>query len=171
MHERTGVTAIDGNPLTLIGPELKTGDRAPDFSVVDNEMNTVSLNDFKSKLLIISAVPSLDTPVCDIETQKFNSKASALGDDIQILTISMDLPFAQKRWCGANNIDKVITLSDHRQASFGNAFGVLIKELRLLARAVFVLDEKRIIQKIVILDDVTKEPDYEDIIQSVKNLV
>ena len=170
MHERTGVTAIDGNPLTLIGPELKTGDRAPDFSVVDNEMNTVSLNDFKSKLLIISAVPSLDTPVCDIETQKFNSKASALGDDIQILTISMDLPFAQKRWCGANNIDKVITLSDHRQASFGNAFGVLIKELRLLARAVFVLDEKRIIQKIVILDDVTKEPDYEDIIQSVKNL-
>jgi thiol peroxidase len=171
MHERTGVTAIDGNPLTLIGPELKTGDRAPDFSVVDNEMNTVSLNDFKSKLLIISAVPSLDTPVCDIETQKFNSKASALGDDIQILTISMDLPFAQKRWCGANNIDKVITLSDHRQASFGNAFGVLIKELRLLARAVFVLDEKRIIQKIVILDDVTKEPDYEDIIKSVKNLV
>jgi thiol peroxidase len=171
MHERTGVTAIDGNPLTLIGPELKTGDRAPDFSVVDNEMNTVSLNDFKSKLLLIAAVPSLDTPVCDIETQKFNSKASALGDDIQILTISMDLPFAQKRWCGANNIDKVITLSDHRQASFGNAFGVLIKELRLLARAVFVLDEKRIIQKIVILDDVTKEPDYEDIIQSVKNLV
>ncbi|MGE4520816.1 MAG: thiol peroxidase [Desulfobacteraceae bacterium] len=171
MQERKGVTAIDGNPLTLTGPELKTGEKAPDFTVVDNDMNTVSLKDFKSKIIVISAVPSLDTPVCDIETQKFNSEAAKLGDDIKILTISMDLPFAQKRWCGANNVDKVVTLSDHREASFGNAFGVLIKELRLLARAVFVLDEQRVIRDIVILDDVTKEPDYNRIIESVKKLV
>jgi thiol peroxidase len=171
MQERKGVTAIDGNPLTLTGPELKTGEKAPDFTVVDNDMNTVSLKDFKSKIIVISAVPSLDTPVCDIETQKFNSEAAKLGDDIKILTISMDLPFAQKRWCGANNVDKVVTLSDHREASFGNAFGVLIKELRLLARAVFVLDEQRVIRDIVILDDVTKEPDYNTIIESVKKLV
>lgn len=171
MQERKGVTAIDGNPLTLTGPELKTGEKAPDFTVIDNDMNTVSLKDFKSKIIVISAVPSLDTPVCDIETQKFNSEAAKLGDDIKILTISMDLPFAQKRWCGANNVDRVVTLSDHREASFGNAFGVLIKELRLLARAVFVLDEQRVIRDIVILDDVTKEPDYNRIIESVKKLV
>ncbi|MDY0132129.1 MAG: thiol peroxidase [Desulforegulaceae bacterium] len=171
MQERTGLTAIEGNPLTLIGPELKIGEKAPEFNVTGNEMNNVSLSDFKEKVLVISAVPSLDTPVCDIETQRFNSEAGKLNNDIKILTISMDLPFAQKRWCGANNIDKVITLSDHKEASFGMAFGVLIKELRLLARAVFVLDKHRIIQNMVILDEVTKEPDYNQIIQSVKKLI
>ncbi|MGM0418541.1 MAG: thiol peroxidase [Thermodesulfobacteriota bacterium] len=171
MQERTGVTAMHGNPITLIGPELKTGDKAPDFTVSDNDLNPVNLKDFDSKVLVISAVPSLDTPVCDLETQKFNSHASKLGKDIKILTISMDLPFAQKRWCGANNVEDVITLSDHKDASFGKAFGVLIKELRLLARAVFVLDENRIIKDILILEEVTKEPDYDRVIESVKKLV
>lgn len=170
MQERTGVTAMQGNPLTLIGPELKIGDKAPDFSVVANDMNPVKLSDFDSKVIVISAIPSLDTPVCDLETQRFNHEASKLGNDIKILTISMDLPFAQKRWCGANNVEQVITLSDHKEASFGEAFGVLIKELRLLARAVFVLDEKRIIRDIIILDDVVKEPDYDKVIEAVKQL-
>lgn len=170
MQERTGVTAMQGNPLTLMGPELKIGDKAPDFSVVANDMNPVKLSDFDSKVIVISAIPSLDTPVCDLETQRFNHEASKLGNDIKILTISMDLPFAQKRWCGANNVEQVITLSDHKEASFGEAFGVLIKELRLLARAVFVLDEKRIIRDIIILDDVVKEPDYDKVIEAVKQL-
>lgn len=170
MQERTGVTAMQGNPLTLMGPELKIGDKAPEFSVVANDMNPVKLSDFDSKVIVISAIPSLDTPVCDLETQRFNHEASKLGNDIKILTISMDLPFAQKRWCGANNVEQVITLSDHKEASFGEAFGVLIKELRLLARAVFVLDEKRIIRDIIILDDVVKEPDYDKVIEAVKQL-
>ena len=170
MQERTGVTEMHGNPITLIGPELKTGDKAPDFTVTDNDLNPVKLSDFDSKVLVISAVPSLDTPVCDLETQKFNSHAAKLGNDIKILTISMDLPFAQKRWCGANNVKDVVTLSDHKDASFGKAFGVLIKELRLLARAVFVLDEKRVIKDIIILEEVTKEPDYDRVIESVKKL-
>lgn len=170
MQERTGVTAMQGNPLTLMGPELKIGDKAPDFSVVANDMNPVKLSDFDSKVIVISAIPSLDTPVCDLETQRFNHEASKLGNDIKILTISMDLPFAQKRWCGANNVEQVITLSDHKEASFGEAFGVLIKELRLLARAVFILDEKRIIRDIIILDDVVKEPDYDKVIEAVKQL-
>lgn len=171
MQERKGITAIEGNPLTLIGPDLKIGDKAPDFTVADNNMAPSSLKDFKEKVIIISAVPSLDTPVCDIETQKFNSEAAKLGDSIKIITISMDLPFAQKRWCGANNVDNVITLSDHKDASFGTSFGVLIKELRLLARSVFVLDEERIIRDMIILDEVTNEPDYNRIIESAKKLI
>jgi thiol peroxidase len=171
MQERKGITAIESNPLTLIGPELKIGDKAPDFTAADNNMAPSSLKDFKEKVLIISAVPSLDTPVCDIETQKFNSEAAKLGHSIKIITISMDLPFAQKRWCGANNVDNVTTLSDHKDASFGTSFGVLIKELRLLARSVFVLDEERIIRDMIILDEVTSEPDYNRIIESAKKLI
>jgi len=171
MQERKGITAIEGNTLTLIGPELKIGDKAPEFTVSDNNMAPAALKNFKEKVIIISAVPSLDTPVCDIETQKFNSEAAKLGENIKILTISMDLPFAQKRWCGANNVDNVITLSDHKDASFGTSFGVLIKELRLLARSVFVLDEKRTIQDIIILDEVTNEPDYNRILESAKKLL
>ena len=170
MLEKKGITAMQGNPLTLIGPELKIGDKAPDFLVAANDMKPVKLSDFDSKVIVISAIPSLDTPVCNLETQRFNHEASKLGQDIKILTISMDLPFAQKRWCGANNVEDVITLSDHKEASFGQAFGVLIKELRLLARAVFVLDEERVIRDIIILDDVEKEPDYNRVIETVKKL-
>ena len=133
MNERTGMITMRGNPLTLIGKEIKPGEPAPDFEALNNELKPVRLSSFRGKVVVISAVPSLDTPVCDMETRRFNSEAAKLSDDIVILTISMDLPFAQKRWCGAA-VFQAATLSDHREAEFGNAYGVLIKELRLLKR-------------------------------------
>jgi thioredoxin-dependent peroxiredoxin len=140
MTERPGLVTIHGNPLTLVGDAVQAGMPAPDCDLLDNDLNPVKLSSFRGKVVVLTAVPSLDTPVCDLETRRFNDEAALLGPDVQILTVSMDLPFAQKRWCDAAGVDKVKTLSDHRQADFGQAFGVLIKELRLLARAVFILD-------------------------------
>jgi thiol peroxidase len=171
MDERKGMITMKGNPLTLAGKALKVGDRAPDFGVLDNNLSPVSLGAYKGKVCIISAVPSLDTPVCDMETRRFNEEAANLSKDIVILTVSMDLPFAQKRWCGAAGVDKVITLSDHKDASFGAAYGVLIKELRLLARAVFVVDRKGVIQYIEVVKEVTQEPNYEAALQAARKLV
>lgn len=168
MQERKGLVTIHGNPLTLVGDEVKAGDKAPDFSVLDNDLNPKSLKDYAGKVLIISAVPSLDTPVCDMETRRFNNEAGSLGANVQILTISMDLPFAQKRWCGAAGVDKLQTLSDHREASFGLAYGVLIKELRLLARAVFVVNRAGQVTYVQLVPEVTNEPDYEAVLQAVK---
>ena len=160
MDERTGVVTMQGNPLTLFGRELKVGDPAPDVEILDNDLSPVKISSFQGKVCVISTVPSLDTPVCDMETRRFNEEAGNLGSDVAILTISMDLPFAQKRWCGAAGIDKVTTLSDHRAAAFGEAYGVLIKELRLLARAVFVVNKKGEIRYIHIVKELTQEPDY-----------
>jgi len=171
MKETGNAVTMRGNPLTLVGPTLKIEDSAPDFMVVDNNMKAISLKDFAGKALIISSVPSLDTPICDMETRRFNTEASGLDAGMRILTISMDLPFAQKRWCGAAGVDQVVTLSDHRQASFGEAFGVLIKELRLLARAVFVLDAGHIIRHIQIVREISEEPDYEALLAAAKRLV
>ena len=171
MEEHTGIITMKGNPLTLIGKEVKVGDLAPDFEVLDNDLSPVKLSSFRGKVCVISSVPSLDTPVCDMETRKFNQEAGKLNADVQILTISMDLPFAQKRWCGAAGVDKVVTLSDHRNASFGTAYGVLIKELRLLARSVFVVDREGIIRYIQMVKEITEEPDYEAIMDAVNNLV
>jgi thiol peroxidase len=171
MEERKGMITMKGNALTLLGKALKVGDRAPDFGVLDNNLSPVNLSAYKGKVCIISAVPSLDTPVCDLETRRFNQEAASLSRDIVILTVSMDLPFAQKRWCGAAGVDKVITLSDHRDASFGAAYGVLIKELRLLARAVFVVDRNGVIQYIEIVKELTQEPNYEAALQAAKKLV
>ena len=171
MKESVNAVTMRGNPVALIGSLLKVGDKAPDFEVSDNELKPKFLADFSGKVLIISSVPSLDTPVCDMETRRFNTEASGLDTGIRILTISMDLPFAQKRWCGAAGVDQVVTLSDHRQASFGQAYGVLIKELRLLARAVFVLDKDRIIRHIQIVREIAEEPDYEAVLAAAKRLV
>jgi thioredoxin-dependent peroxiredoxin len=168
MGERSSVVTINGNPLSLLGPELKIGDKAPDFETLDNDLKPVHLSDFKNKILLIASVPSLDTSVCDLETRRFNNEAGNLNSDIQILTISMDLPFAQKRWCGAAGVDKVMTLSDHKEASFGMAYGVLIKELRLLARAIFVVDRGGTIRYIQIVNEVTQEPEYEKLIDFIK---
>src|SRR5664279_1472185 len=139
-EERTGIITFKGNPMTLIGPDLKVGDKAPGFSVVDNGLGPVTLASSSGKVRIISAVPSLDTPVCDTETRRFNQEAANLPGNVTLLTISLDLPFAQKRWCGAAGIERVTTLSDYRTRSFGKNFGVLIKELLLLTRAIFVID-------------------------------
>jgi thiol peroxidase len=171
MNERTGLITMRGNPLTLIGHEIKPGNPAPDFESLNNELKPVRFSSFRGKVVVISAVPSLDTPVCDMETRRFNSEAAKLSEDIVILTISMDLPFAQKRWCGAAGVDKVVTLSDHREAEFGNSYGVLIKELRLLARAVFVVDAEGVVRYVQLVKEVADEPDYDAVISAAKELV
>jgi len=153
-----------------VGNEVKVGQPAPDFEVIANDMSSVKLSSFKGKVCIICSVPSLDTSVCDMETRRFNEEAGKLGSDVVVLTISMDLPFAQKRWCGAAGVKNVQTLSDHREASFGKGYGVLIKKLRLLARAVFVLDRDGIIRYMQIVDELTNEPDYETALDAAKGL-
>lgn len=171
MKERSGLVTFQGMPLTLVGDGVSTGDRAPDFSLLDNDLNPMSLAGFKGKVCLLVTVPSLDTPVCDMETRRFNEEASRLGPDVSVLTVSMDLPFAQKRWCGAAGIERVKTLSDHRDASFGQSYGVLIKELRLLARAVFVVDRKGVVRHEEIVGEIASEPDYEAALGAVKKLV
>lgn len=170
MEERAGIVTIKGNPLTLIGKELKVGEPAPDFVALDHNLSPIQFSSFRGKRCILTSVPSLDTPVCDMETRRFNEEAGRLGSDVVILTISMDLPFAQKRWCAASGVDKVQTLSDHRDASFGTSYGVLIKELRLLARAVFLVDRQGTIQYIQIVKEVTSEPDYEAVLKALQKL-
>jgi thioredoxin-dependent peroxiredoxin len=171
MQERTGVITFKGNPLTLVGTELKVGNKAPEVTVLGNDLSPVRLSAYRGKVCVISVVPSLDTPVCDMQTRKFNEAAGGLGDNVAVLTLSMDLPFAQARWCGAAGIDKVVTLSDHRNAAFGEATGLLIKELRLLARAVFVVDQNGVIQYLQLVKEVTEEPDYKAALEAVKKLV
>jgi thioredoxin-dependent peroxiredoxin len=171
MTERQGLITIHGNPLTLVGEEIKTGTPAPDCELLDNDLNPVKLSSFRGKVVVLTSVPSLDTPVCDIETRRFNDEADTLGPEVQILTVSMDLPFAQKRWCGAAGVAKLKTLSDHRQAQFGQAYGVLIKELRLLARAVFIIDSAGNIQYVQLVKEVASEPNYEEVMQALKNVL
>ncbi|MEA5112630.1 MAG: thiol peroxidase [Geobacteraceae bacterium] len=171
MSERKGIITFQGNPLTLVGPELKTGDKAPAFQVVSNGLAPVTLADFKGKIKVLSAVPSLDTPVCDTETRRFNKEAAALPENVAVLTISMDLPFAQARWCGAAGIDQVTTLSDYQDRSFAAAYGVLIGELKLLARALFVLDASDTIRYIQVVPEITDEPDYDAVLAAVKALL
>jgi thioredoxin-dependent peroxiredoxin len=170
MNERAGIITMKGNPLTLVGNEVKVGQKAPDFVALDNGLSPVKLSSYAGKVCILSSVPSLDTPVCATETRKFNEEAGRLGPDIAILTISMDLPFAQKRWCGAEGITKLQTLSDHRDASFGTSYGVLIKELRLLARAVFLVDRKGVIQYVQLVKEVASEPNYQEIWDALKRI-
>src|SRR4051794_2813411 len=158
--ERPGATTLKGNPKTLIGPELKAGDPAPDFKVVDGTLSAVTLQDTGNNVRIISVVPSLDTPVCDAQTKKFNEAAAELPG-VDILTVSMDLPFAQKRWCGAFGIDKVKMLSDHMDGSFGSNYGTLIKELRIESRAIFVLDTKNKVVHAEYVKEVADFPNYE----------
>jgi thiol peroxidase len=171
MAERQGLVTIKGTPLTLMGTEVKVGDPAPDFTVLDNDLNPFTFSSLRGKVCILAAVPSLDTPVCDFETHRFNEEATKLGPDVAILTISMDLPFAQKRWCGAAGVTNLRTFSDHRDAAFGLAYGVLIKELRLLARAVFVVDTAGKIRYVQLVKELTTEPDYDAVLQVVRKLV
>jgi len=171
MQERTGVFTFGGKPFTLIGPELKVGDTAPAVSLLANDLSPVQLSSYKGKTCVLSVVSSLDTGTCDIQTRKFNEAAGNLGENVVVLTISTDLPFAQARWCGAAGVDKVITLSDHRDVAFGEAFGVLIKELRLLARSIFVIDKDGVIQYIQRVKEGSGEPDYNAVLEAVQKLV
>jgi len=169
--ERPGLVTFKGSPLTLLGRELKVGDKAPDFRVRDTAMQPVTLDSFKEKIKIICAVPSLDTSVCDMETRRFNQEAAKLPEKVAILTISMDLPFAQARWCAAAGVEKVKTFSDYRDRSFGSAYGILIKDLHLLARTVFIVDERDVIRYIELVPEMTKEPDYDRVLNTVRALV
>ncbi|MBN3547334.1 thiol peroxidase [Fictibacillus barbaricus] len=154
-------------PVTLLGNEVKVGDQAPDFKVLANDMSEVTLADTKGSVRLIAAVPSVDTGVCDAEVRRFNEEASKL-DNVKVLTISVDLPFAQKRWCAAAGIENVQTLSDHRDLSFGKAYGVAIEELRLLARSVFVIDSSDKITYVEYVNEVTSHPNYEAAIEAAK---
>lgn len=169
-QERTDVATFKGNPLTLIGPQLKAGDAAPDFTVSKNLLEDVSLKDFADKIKLISVVPSLDTGVCDAQTRRFNEEAAGLGDDVVVLTISADLPFAQARWCGAAGVDRVVTLSDYKTRSFGQAYGVLIKEFQLDMRSIFVIDRNDKIAYVEYLGEMTEHPNYEAAVEAVKSL-
>jgi thiol peroxidase len=168
--ERKGVVTMKGAPMTLEGTELKIGQKAPDFSVIDGSLKRVSLKDFSGKILLISITPSLDTPVCDRQARKFNEEAAKLNPGIEVLNISMDLPFAAQRFCASAGIDKVKTLSDHRDASFGTAYGVLIKELRLLARAIFVIGADGVIRHMEVVPEITGNVDFDKALNTAKSL-
>jgi len=168
--ERKDIVTMKGNPLTLIGTEVQIGGKAPSFTVLDRDLKEVNLNDFAGKIKIISVTPSLDTPVCDMQARRFNQEAAELSDDIIILNISMDLPFAISRFCTLAGIDKIKALSDHRDASFGSAYGVLIKELRLLARAIFIVDKSDLIRYKEIVQELTNPPDFKSALDAVKKL-
>ncbi|PDO09270.1 MAG: lipid hydroperoxide peroxidase [Candidatus Reconcilbacillus cellulovorans] len=165
--ERSGVATLKGNPITLIGPELKPGDKAPDFQLNKTLTDVVSLKDFAGKVKLISVVPSLDTGVCDQQTRRFNEEAGKWGDRVVVLTVSVDLPMAQARWCGAAGAQHVVTLSDYKTRAFGQAYGVLIKELQLLMRSVFVVDASDTIRYVQYVREMTEHPDYDAAIRAV----
>jgi thiol peroxidase len=171
MQERTNVTSFNGTSLTLLGPELKVGDKAPDFQVVDPALEAVSLADFADKIKIVCTVPSLDTPVCDREVRRFNQEAAQLSDSIVILTISLDLPFAQKSWCAAAGIERIKVLSDYQDRTFSFAYGVFIKELCLTSRSIFIIDAENVIQYIQHVPEIGEEPDYAAVLATTKSMI
>lgn len=169
--ERPGAVTFKGQPLTLVGPELKPGDKAPDFTIIDQSLQPVSLRDYAGRVILLSVVPSLDTGICSAQTKRFNEEASKLPEDVAVLTVSMDLPFAQARFCGAENIDRVKVLSDHRDASFAQAYGTLVKELRLESRAIFVIDRDGIIRYVEYVPEIASHPNYDAALEAVKRLL
>lgn len=160
---------FQGNPVTLIGEEVKVGEVAPDFTALSNSLEEVTLEDFSGKTKLISVVPSLDTEICALQTKRFNEEIDEL-DDVQVITVSMDLPFAQGRWCGAEGVDNIEVLSDHRDADFGKKYGVLMDDLRLLARAIFVVDEADKVTYVEYVPEVTTHPDYDAVLEHVTEL-
>jgi thiol peroxidase len=168
MSEHT--VTMHGDPLDLAGPLPAIGATAPDFVAVTNDLGEVRLSDLAGKTVVLSAVPSLDTPVCSLQTKRFNAEAAALGENVAILAISMDLPFAQKRWCGAEGVEAVQTVSDHRDAAFGSAYGVLLTGPRLLARAVFIVDADGTLAYAQLVPEITDEPDYDDVLAALATL-
>jgi thiol peroxidase len=167
VQERSGATTMRGNPLTLLGPELKAGDKAPDFDVVNDSLKPVTLDTTGTQVRIFSVVPSLDTPVCDAQTKRFNDEAAKLPQ-VDIYTVSMDLPFAQKRWCGSFGVDKVKMLSDHKSGSFGEHYGTLIKELRIHSRAIFVVAPDNTLRHVEYVKEVADHPNYDAALAAAK---
>lgn len=169
--ERHGDVTFQGNPLTVLGRKLKAGDQAPDLELLANDLSAVRLSESSGKIRLVSAVPSLDTPVCDVQTRKFNGQLDAFGGRVIGYTVSADLPFAQARWCGAAGVKSMHTLSDHREMAFGNAYGTHIKELRLESRAVFVVDGAGVIRHAEYVKEITNQPDYDAALSVVKRLL
>lgn len=168
--ERPNAVTLRGEPRTVIGPALKPGDKAPDFELLANDLSEVTLADSAGKVRLISVVHSLDTGICDAQTRRFNEEAASFGDDVVILTVSVDLPFAQKRWCGAAGVDQVETLSDHRDMNFGDAYGTHVKELRLEQRAIFIVDRDGIIRYVEYVPEIGQHPDYEAALAAVRQV-
>ena len=166
--ERKDIVTFQGNPLTLLGEEIRVGQKAPGFTVLDSGLQEVSLESFVGKVKLIASVPSLDTPVCDIEIKRFNEEAAKISEEVVVLFISMDLPFAQQRFCQSFDITRVKTLSDHRTADFGTKYGVLIKELRLLSRAIFIIDKGDMISYVEYVKEIADQPDYDRALESLK---
>ena len=167
MQERKGVQTFKGGPLTLLGPDIKVGDQAPNFKVLTNGLQEVTLDNYKGKTLILSVAPSLDTSVCSAQTHRFNTEVANLPSSVEVLTITADLPFAQGRFCGAENI-KITTLSDHRDMSFGDAYGTHIKELRLEARSIFVVGKDGKVKYVEYVKEMTTHPDYDKALAAAK---
>ena len=171
MEKRTGVVTFAGNPITLLGKEVKVGDKAPAFTLLDNGLGEKTLADYAGKVKVISVVPSLDTGVCDAQTRWFNQNVSKLGENVVVLTVSVDLPFAQKRWCGAAGIDQVETLSDHRDLSFGENYGFILEGLRLLSRGIVVIDKDDVVRYVEYVPEVTSAVNFDAAEAATKALV
>jgi len=171
MERNQDKVTFKGEPVTLLGNEIKEGDKAPDFTVLDNGLNPKKLSDYKGKVKILSVFPSVDTSVCSKQNRRFNEEAAGLGDDIEILAISNDLPFALGRFCDAEGIDKVTTLSDHKDVDFATKYGFLIEELRLLARGVVVVDQNDKVRYVEYVPEIGNEPDYESALNAAKKLL
>ncbi len=171
MNKNNVKLTFKNNPITLLGNEIKVGDKATDFTVLANDLSPVKLSDYKGKVVVLSVFPSIDTGVCATQNRTFNKKATELSDDIVIIGISVDLPFALGRFCGAEGIDKVITTSDHKDLDFSSKYGFLIEELRLLARGTVVIDKEGVVRHVEYVSEVTNEPDYEAALNTAKSLV
>lgn len=171
MEKRTGIVTFAGNPIALLGKEVKVGDKAPAFTLLDNGLGEKTLADYAGKVKVISVVPSLDTGVCDAQTRWFNQNVSKLGDNVVVLTVSVDLPFAQKRWCGAAGIDQVETLSDHRDLSFGENYGFILEGLRLLSRGIVVIDKDDVVRYVEYVPEVTSAVNFDAAEAATKALV
>jgi thiol peroxidase len=170
VQERAAATTLQGNPMTLLGPELRAGDKAPDFDAINASLQPMNLEKTGKAVRVFSVIPSLDTPVCDAQTKRFNEEATGMPG-VEFYTVSMDLPFAQKRWCGAFAIDNVKMLSDHKSGSFGMNYGTLIKELRIESRAIFVVDKDGVVQHVEYVKEVADHPDYESALKKAKELL
>ncbi|MEL7586866.1 MAG: thiol peroxidase [Prolixibacteraceae bacterium] len=170
MSESTEKVTFKGNPVTLVGNEIKVGDKAPDFTVLGADLNPVKLSDFDGKVKVIAVYPSIDTGVCQAQNRRFNAEASKLGDAV-VLSVSCDLPFAQKRFCAAEGLDRVVTLSDHKEVDFGTKYGFLIKELRLLARGTVVIDRNGFVKYVEYVPEIATEPDYESALSVIREIL
>ena len=171
MEKNKKKVTFKGKPVTLLGSEAKVGERAPNFTVLDNNLDPRSLSDFKGKVLVLSIFPSVDTSVCSTQNKRFNELATEMGSNVQILAISNDLPFALERFCGAEGIDNIETLSDHKEVDFGTKYGFLIEELRLLARGVVVIDQNGIIRYVEYVKEIGNEPDYDGALKAVQDIL